>query len=82
MVRYIVGSGDEVKPSAASVNREVIPVLLVALSLAGFVIAAGHGPNIVPVVWLGLAAWVLVRRLPITASPGPGELGREIEGSS
>lgn len=44
------------------VRREVVPVLLVALSLVGFVIAAGHGPNIVPVVWFGLAAWVLVRR--------------------
>ena len=44
------------------VRREVVPVLLVALSLVGFVIAAGHGPNIVPVVWFGFAAWVLVRR--------------------
>lgn len=64
------------------VRREVVPVLLVVLSLAGFMIAAGHGPNIVPVVWFGLAAWVLIRRPQSTDLPGPGERGHEIEGSS
>ena len=64
------------------VRRELIPVLLVALSLAGFMIAADHGPNIVPVVWFGLAAWVLVRRPQITALHGPRGIGHEIEGSS
>ena len=61
------------------VRRELVPVLLVALSLAGFLIAAGHGPNIVPVVWFGLAAWVLVRRPQMTAFPDLGERGHEIE---
>ncbi len=44
------------------VRREVVPLLLVALSIAGFMIAAGRGPNILPVIWVGFAAWVLVRR--------------------
>lgn len=44
------------------VRREVVPLLLMALSIAGFMIAAGRGPNILPLVWVGFAAWVLVRR--------------------
>lgn len=44
------------------VRRDLAPALLVALSIAGFMIAAGRGPNLLPVVYLGLAAWVLVRR--------------------
>ncbi len=47
------------------VRRELVPAILVSLTLAGFMIAAGHGPNIVPVVWFGFAAWVLVRRPPV-----------------
>ena len=44
------------------VRRELLPAILVSLSLAGFISALGHGPNLVPVVWFGFAAWVLVRR--------------------
>lgn len=63
------------------VRREIVPVLLVVLSLAGFLSGAGHGPNIVPFVWFGFAAWVLIRRPQRTVLPGRGELEHGIERS-
>ncbi|MEP6639774.1 MAG: hypothetical protein ABJC39_10535, partial [Chloroflexota bacterium] len=44
------------------VRHELVPAILVSLSLGGIIIAMGHGPNLVPVVWFGFAAWVLVRQ--------------------
>lgn len=63
------------------IRREVVPVLLVVLSLAGFMSGAGHGPNILPIVWFGFAAWILIRRPQRTVLPGPGELEHGIERS-
>ncbi len=44
------------------VRRELVPAILVSVSLAGIISAMDHGPNLVPVIWFGFAAWVLVRR--------------------
>ena len=49
-------------------RREAVLAILVFLTTAGFFIAAGRGPNLVPVVWFGFAAWTLVRRQPVVAA--------------
>ena len=47
------------------VRREFALATLVALSVAGFVLAAVHGPNLVPIIWFGIAAGILTGALPI-----------------
>lgn len=49
---------------ALAVRREVLLTVLVLLTLAGLVSGFGHGPPLMPTVWLGVAAWVAVRGLP------------------
>ena len=49
-------------------RREVVPAILVSLSLAGFISAMGRGPDVFPVVWFGFAAWLLVRRLRVAGA--------------
>lgn len=46
---------------ALTVRRERVPAILMFLTIGGFVSALGRGPDVLPVVWFGFAAWAFFR---------------------
>ena len=49
-------------------RREVIPAIVMLLTIGAFVSAMGRGPDLMPVVWFGFAAWTLVGRPSVVAA--------------